>query len=926
MRLAWSLFVLGLVAVLPAPAAAADQLLLTRDGLPRASIVIADEPVDLLYSCNLDHLIKERRTQRHAAEELQRYLKRASGALLPIVSASQAPSEGTLVLVGRSALSERFGIDVPTASEGLVIRSFPRGLAIVGEVAPVGTNNWDREVDRGTSNAIYVFLEKHVGYRFLLGRHRERQGGSGLGIRAPDSPTITIETPVEFRDAPAFPHRILWSRWTRDGESRPAFRSGNANRFWANHTQHNWQRHFRETHPEYFLLNEDGTRDFRYLCHSEPGVLQQYLEFWEQYIETGEWLGDWVPPQQHYIFLEPMDNSPACFCPGCQAKMRTGSYFQRHVDLWWGFVRQAALEVEKRWPKRRLATCAYQHHLHPPEFDLPANVDVMICTAWPKQLAGKQPGGYEKNLDLVKTWSAKMGGDRSRLYIFDYYDTPGVGTGVPVLFPHLKQRWLREVRDLVSGEFVDSGGSVEPQGYFMARLWARLLWDPDLDVDAYVTDFCGDFFGPAGEPMAAFYKLMIDRYENVVWPDHKPPLHQFRPLEIFGQTYPPRILDRLESYLARAKGAVGQPAVRSCDVLPDAAVLLRNENGRSRAYQVAMAPHSGVWTNPRLVWNGRKLVYRGKLPAGQKLVIEEGPVAMLYRVASSATGHELPEAGLDVTGQIEGELPRLDDNSSTVLHFHCDVAPEGETMHLELGEPDSCEGPAGDTIYRRRLMWLADEFEIAPPARARYEVHGFMALARIVQKWLDYHPTYEVAAAAGAPPPSFAAGPWQQASEARLVRGTLTGGRPLDNFGFPADVATRVRMLHDQRNLYVAFHCAQPERPSEADSVAVLVYDGHGEPSFSFTCPADGSLETKTDGFEAHTISGDGWWSAFLTIPKVAIQPDGKPQACRAELLRTRGDKGYIWVPRVGSPWYDFHRQDLKQFLQRRGQIRFAGS
>ncbi len=39
-------------------------------------------------------------TRRTAAEALQKYLAKASGVRLPIVSASEAPAEGTLVLVG----------------------------------------------------------------------------------------------------------------------------------------------------------------------------------------------------------------------------------------------------------------------------------------------------------------------------------------------------------------------------------------------------------------------------------------------------------------------------------------------------------------------------------------------------------------------------------------------------------------------------------------------------------------------------------------------------------------------------------------------------------------------------------------------------------------------------------------------------------
>ena len=50
---------------------------------------------------------------------------------------AQAPAEGALVLVGASALTRSWGIDAGTLkSEGFRIKTAPRGVAIVGEVAP----------------------------------------------------------------------------------------------------------------------------------------------------------------------------------------------------------------------------------------------------------------------------------------------------------------------------------------------------------------------------------------------------------------------------------------------------------------------------------------------------------------------------------------------------------------------------------------------------------------------------------------------------------------------------------------------------------------------------------------------------------------------------------------------------------------------
>ena len=90
-----ALVVLGAVAAFQS--VPAQVVTLTRDGNPEATIVVPDPASPAADGRELPAA-----TARTAAEELQKYIARASGAELPIVAASQAPSEGTLVLVGRA--------------------------------------------------------------------------------------------------------------------------------------------------------------------------------------------------------------------------------------------------------------------------------------------------------------------------------------------------------------------------------------------------------------------------------------------------------------------------------------------------------------------------------------------------------------------------------------------------------------------------------------------------------------------------------------------------------------------------------------------------------------------------------------------------------------------------------------------------------
>ena len=82
------------------PTAAADMVLVA-DGQPRATIVVAK-----------DTAAPARQKIRTAAEELQTYVRKISGATLPIVNDSQTPA-GALILVGRSRLSDSLGVAIP---------------------------------------------------------------------------------------------------------------------------------------------------------------------------------------------------------------------------------------------------------------------------------------------------------------------------------------------------------------------------------------------------------------------------------------------------------------------------------------------------------------------------------------------------------------------------------------------------------------------------------------------------------------------------------------------------------------------------------------------------------------------------------------------------------------------------------------------
>ena len=232
-----------------------------KNGKPAATIVIADEPTVIPVGKGTEK--GKPPTIAYVAEELQSFIEKASGARLEIVPAAQAPASGTLLLVGRSALSEQHQLTLPTKPEGLRIVSFPRGLAILGEVKPAGAGNIAHEVDRGTLHGVYEFLERVVGYRFFIHVPKEPD----LGIVTPVVKTLAVPADYKLELAPDFPYRdcafetwidrLAFMRVTRKGA-----RDGSGSGFpGINHTDRFFGQKFFGGNPDWAaIISEDGER------------------------------------------------------------------------------------------------------------------------------------------------------------------------------------------------------------------------------------------------------------------------------------------------------------------------------------------------------------------------------------------------------------------------------------------------------------------------------------------------------------------------------------------------------------------------------------------------------------------------------------------------------------------------------------------
>lgn len=578
---------ISLAGLLNDPVAAAEgqtkPLVLAENGKPLATIVVADE-ADLVASVGRGKDGKDRlqQTVMDWALFLQHELKRATGADFPVVKASEAPAEGTLILVGTSSLNAKHGLKVEgLAPEEVRIATCDRGVAILGERLPANQRgifpSWEspmsnpkpgeldgRMADRGTPNAVVFFLEKFVGFRYYAVLPGD------LGTVVPEMARLTVPVPTDFRSTPDFPYRdghgfndLDWLVPAR----RVAYKEGASLDLRMNHAAHLMPGDLPDR-PDLFAKNKDGSVQVRKqgtpYCYASPEYLKLFLEHVEYFDQHGKGVfnqrhggkprkGERAIASPFAVHVGPHDATWDDWDPRSQPFIDRSRFNTRtHSDLLGQFLSKLGAEVKTRWAGRRVKFLAQNCYSEAPSerISLPKTVDVLWCSRQPASMYN-QPA-YRENLDnAVNDWFNALGRDRSRLAIWEYIHRPQCWTKIPVWAPRSQQRFLQNNKEKLSGMWFNFG-SETPLSFPFLAVSADLLWDANLDLDAYYDEFCALMFGPAGDTMRQLFTLVIDRYENTVWTENlgHPVIND---KAAYGMIFPADVVAKTKALLCRAR-------------------------------------------------------------------------------------------------------------------------------------------------------------------------------------------------------------------------------------------------------------------------------------------------------------------------------------------------------------------------------------
>ena len=512
-----------------------SEFVIVKNGRPTATIVTSESPT---------------KNTRKAANELQKYIEKISGAKLPIAG-DTAPLSGCFVLVGPSKLTDRVpNLKIPSGrkknlrEEGFVIRTHGNNLVLAGN---------DVEPYLGTRYAVIEFLHR-LGVRWFM--------PGQMGEIIPKMSTVTV-SPVNITQRPDFPVRDFWEH------SRGNMASECAE--WKIHNKMNphsvevfgvpsdgsvaglLPKEQFEEHPEWFALNKDGTRSKDHPCMTSEGMIKHFADS----IKAN------ARKDRTVTAFAPVDGNPRCWCKNCA---RIGNNFDGFgannrdpepeysiSNEWFYFVNRILSEVNKEFPDHIIATNGYANRDIPPEmppdikFNPSQNLTIMFaniaaCTihayddpkCWQMQRQGQ----------MIRQW-CKLS-DKVWIYNYNYTMLVHKGTITPMVhrirrnIPLLKQWGVIGFFDQDEADFALSGIPTR-----LVR--ARLQWDVDTNVDAVLDDFFDKWFGRAASPMKAYYDALENAFE-------KAPQHGHEDV-ILRSIYTERLMSKLDSLIRTAERA-----------------------------------------------------------------------------------------------------------------------------------------------------------------------------------------------------------------------------------------------------------------------------------------------------------------------------------------------------------------------------------
>ncbi len=503
--------------VIAASARADGAFVIVRNAQPAASIVIAAEAP---ASVEL------------AAEELREFIRRISGAELPVTTDAGTVT-GPKILIGHSRLTDALNLEVPSgfsrdlSEEGFIIKTVGNDLVLLGnDRGPriIGRRLIDGQeyVYTGSLFAVYELLER-LGCRWYY--------PGPLGEVVPQADNLSIPATDETI-RPSFPVRGFWYGATAERRRDPEFiqmmnRWMVRNRFlpygavlssagdgsimgpfrdlYWRETDGERQRVNRvfEEHPEYFAERSDGSRNPGYLCLANPEVVRIATDHALNYFRDN--------PDANCFGYAPPDGAPTCECDECRfhnynfmQKEPSNPEVQDISEGFYRFLNQVAEAVKTEFPDKWITSTAYAGRIRPPvATQLGDNISLHLAfLGYAHHHRLDFPGWQtQEKARLLERWAA------INPYMVErqYYPAFQFHCNVPLPLYRAHAYNVRRIKDMGMAGAEWEGRAAFKTGLLNYYVMGRMLWDTDTDIDALLEEHYRLCYGDAAVAIADFF-------------------------------------------------------------------------------------------------------------------------------------------------------------------------------------------------------------------------------------------------------------------------------------------------------------------------------------------------------------------------------------------------------------------------------------
>lgn len=431
------------------------QMTFVKEGKAVSRIIVADKDT----------------INRKAADLLQDFVQRISGARIPIVENAKAKKGDIVIGQGNT--------------EGLTEDGFR--LATQEGILRISSGG-----DKGAIYGVVTLLDDYLGVEYYTAHTYTLE----------KKPTIEIPE-LDRAENPSFRYRQtqsyaiqedpIYKMWFRLEEPNEVF----ANNLWV----HTFDKilpsaEFGESHPEYYSYINGERR---------PGAASQWCLTNPEVFEIVAHRVDSIfraNPDKKMISISQNDgNFTNCTCPACKA-----------LDEQEGGTPSGSLihflnKLAARFPDKEFSTLAYLFTMHPPKQVKPLpNVNIMLCDIDCRRevpLTDNASGqdfmrameGWSKISDNIFVWDYGINFD---CYLSPFPNFPILQKNMQLFKDHHVTMHFSQIAGSKCGTFTE----------MRAYIVSKLMWNTQQDVDSLMKQFMQGYYGAAAPYLYQYEKLL----------------------------------------------------------------------------------------------------------------------------------------------------------------------------------------------------------------------------------------------------------------------------------------------------------------------------------------------------------------------------------------------------------------------------------